>query len=246
MPTSGGYGSNSHVSGIKSPFFKSILNLFYPPMPTLNIISKKERNLIKKRVFNGEDILNIGSGGLGGCGKWLWENNTLVNKNIYNLDIQVGSLVNVCGDAHILPFKDNVFDSIILQAVLEHVVDPKVVMKESLRVLKPGGVVYIEVPFLQGFHADPHDYQRYTMKGLEILTSESKRITSGVSVGPFCTFVWIVRDGFSSCFKNKFLYLSSRFLLAWVLSPIRYLDHFSKNSISAEKLANEYYFLSEK
>ena len=37
------------------------------------------------------------------------------------------------------------------------------------RVLKPGGYIYSEVPFLQGFHADPDDYQRYTLQGLKIL-----------------------------------------------------------------------------
>lgn len=246
MTTSGGYGSNRYVSGTKSLLVKKLLGYIYPPMPTLNVISNKNKKLIKDRVFSGSNILNIGSGGLGGCGKWLWKNNKFANKNIYNFDIQIGELVNVCGDAHILPFKDNSFDSVILQAVLEHVIEPKIVINESLRILKPGGVIYIEVPFLQGFHADPHDYQRFTLKGLDYLIKPSKKIASGVSVGPFCTFVWIVRDGFSSCFKNKYLYLISRFILAWVLSPIRYMDYLSRGTDSAEKLANEYYYLCEK
>ena len=29
----------------------------------------------------------------------------------------------------------------------------------------------------------------------------------GVSVGPFCTLVWILRDGISSYFKNKFCFI---------------------------------------
>lgn len=246
MSKSGGYGTNSNINDIKFKTFRHIAELLYPPMPTLNIISLSERNLIKTRVFQGRTILNIGSGGLSGCGKWLWKDNNLNEKDIINFDIQIGSIVNVCGDAHALPIKDNSVDSIVLQAVLEHVVDPKKIIKEALRVLVPGGVIYIEVPFLQGFHADPHDYQRFTLKGLEILTANTNKITSGVSVGPFCTFVWMLRDGFSSCFKNKFLYLSSRFILAWLLSPIRYLDYISRKTKSAERLANEYYILVEK
>ena len=72
------------------------------------------------------------------------------------------------GDAHKLPFKSQVFDSIICQAVLEHVSNPNKVVDEMLRVLKPKGHVFVEVPFIQGYHADPDDYQRYTLNGLTI------------------------------------------------------------------------------
>ena len=41
------------------------------------------------------------------------------------------------GDAHSLPFKKEVFDSIICQAVLEHVKNPNKVVDEMFRVLKP-------------------------------------------------------------------------------------------------------------
>ena len=33
-----------------------------------------------------------------------------------------------------------------------------------MRVLKPNGFIYIEVPFLQGFHADPNDFHSYTRR----------------------------------------------------------------------------------
>lgn len=48
-------------------------------------------------------------------------------------------------DAHKLPFSDQSFDLIICTEVLEHVQDPKGVLQEIKRVLKPGGVVIAEM-----------------------------------------------------------------------------------------------------
>ena len=50
MTTSGGYGSNRYVSGTKSLLVK-LLGYIYPPMPTLNVISNKNKKLIKDRVL---------------------------------------------------------------------------------------------------------------------------------------------------------------------------------------------------
>lgn len=45
-----------------------------------------------------------------------------------------------------LPFAESHFDFVISLAVLEHVQDVDQVVSEALRVLKPGGVAYFEVP----------------------------------------------------------------------------------------------------
>lgn len=50
-------------------------------------------------------------------------------------------------DARELPFKDKTFDVILLSDVLEHTSNPKKVAKESLRVLKKGGLVLVTVPY---------------------------------------------------------------------------------------------------
>jgi len=49
--------------------------------------------------------------------------------------------VGGCGE--FLPFKDSLFDFILLNATLEHVRDWKKVIVEIYRVLKPGGLVYL-------------------------------------------------------------------------------------------------------
>ncbi len=77
-------------------------------------------------------------------------------------DAVIGSLVDT-------PFEDNTFDSIICNAVLEHVPLIDSVMSELSRVLKPGGFLIAGVPYLQPYHLNPTDFRRYTRQGLEEL-----------------------------------------------------------------------------
>lgn len=72
----------------------------------------------------------------------------------------------VLGPLEAMPFPDGAFDSVLCNAVLEHVADPEAAMEELARVTKPGGHIVVAVPFLQPFHACPGDYQRYTGDGL--------------------------------------------------------------------------------
>lgn len=246
---SGGYGSNNLVEtlGRASPLLRRLMKALYPPMPTLNVMAQSKVRAIQSCLFRpGATVVNVGSGGLTGCGCRLWEGGVFESAKVYHLDILPGDSVSLVGDAHRLPFRDNSIDSLIYQAVLEHVHDPRRVIDEATRVLKPGGYLYLEVPFLQGFHADPYDFQRYTLEGLRVRTKVLTEIDAGVSVGPFCAVVWIIRDGVSSCFSNRFFYAVSRFVAGWVLSPVRYLDYLVRNNPAARRLACEYFYLCQK
>ena len=52
----------------------------------------------------------------------------------------------VQGNFHILPFKDGVFDKVLLSHVLEHSDVPDELMNEVVRVVKPAGLILIIVP----------------------------------------------------------------------------------------------------
>jgi ubiquinone/menaquinone biosynthesis C-methylase UbiE len=65
-----------------------------------------------------------------------------------------------------LDFPDEHFDAIVCWSVLEHVPDPIRAIAEMRRVLRPGGIIWIQLPFLLPYHADPHDYWRVTPSGL--------------------------------------------------------------------------------
>jgi len=69
---------------------------------------------------------------------------------------------HVQADAARTPFADGCFDAVICSELLEHVPEPGRVLSEAGRVLRPGGVLLVCVPFLFHVHADPYDYGRYT------------------------------------------------------------------------------------
>jgi SAM-dependent methyltransferase len=50
------------------------------------------------------------------------------------------------GDANKIPFHDGVFDLVTCQTVLIHVPDPRAVLREMLRVCKPGGLIFLCEP----------------------------------------------------------------------------------------------------
>ena len=54
----------------------------------------------------------------------------------------------ICADAQYLPFKSNIFDSVICSEVLEHLVDPAKCVEDVHRILKPGGSACFTIPCL--------------------------------------------------------------------------------------------------
>jgi ubiquinone/menaquinone biosynthesis C-methylase UbiE len=54
-----------------------------------------------------------------------------------------------------LPFGDQVFDLVTLNQVVEHVPDQLAVLREAVRVLRPGGVLYVACPNYLRFY-EPH------------------------------------------------------------------------------------------
>lgn len=73
---------------------------------------------------------------------------------------------DVFGDAARLPFRDASVDTVVLLEVLEHLRRPDEALSEIARVLRPGGILLLTLPFLYPVHDAPHDYQRYTPFGL--------------------------------------------------------------------------------
>ena len=94
---------------------------------------------------------------------------TFTADNLVQVEIVAYSNVDVLAANQNLPFKDESFDAVISMDVLEHVTDPFLAARELARVLKPGGVLYIDLPFLQQEHGYPHHYFNATRMGLRQL-----------------------------------------------------------------------------
>lgn len=71
-----------------------------------------------------------------------------------------------------LPFADDSFDAVFSLDVLEHVNDPFLSAGEICRVLRPGGYLYVDLPFLQSEHGYPNHFFNATRSGLRRLFTE--------------------------------------------------------------------------
>lgn len=78
-----------------------------------------------------------------------------------------GTRPDVFADARALPLSEDSVDHALLLDVLEHIPDPDLCIAELSRVLKVGGSLTIQVPFLYPVHDAPLDFHRWTRHGLE-------------------------------------------------------------------------------
>lgn len=144
-------------------------------------------------------------------------------------DIDVDADVDVFCDGHDLPFVDGIFDAVIATAVLEHVLYPERVAAEISRVLKIGGLLYSEVPFMQQVHEGAYDFTRYTLSGHRRLFNHFSEIESGMVAGPATALVWAI-ENFALAFvvrsmQRKATKALVRFSFGW----LRYFDHLLVN-----------------
>ena len=133
------------------------------------------RSTIKKAIdeslpcLQGE-LLDIG------CGKMPYKEYILSNSKVVKytgLDIESALKYDLevkpdyTWDGQKMQFEADSFDCAFGTEVLEHCPEPEVVLKETCRVLKSGGVFFFTVPFLWNLHEVPHDEYRYTPFSLE-------------------------------------------------------------------------------
>ncbi len=72
-----------------------------------------------------------------------------------------------------LPFASADFEGVVLKDVLEHVPDPVDVVREVLRVLRPGGRVFASSPDAQRWVWDDYTHRRpFTRKSFRLLFSD--------------------------------------------------------------------------
>jgi SAM-dependent methyltransferase/uncharacterized protein YbaR (Trm112 family) len=135
-------------------------------------------------------VLVVGGGQLG-VGMEAFASDPAIE--LVETDVYLGSRVDIVCDAHDLPFADSVFDGVVIQAVLEHVLDPVRVVAEIHRVLRPEGLVYAETPFMQQVHEGPFDFTRWSERGHRRLFRMFEELDTGVSVGPASALVWSLR-----------------------------------------------------
>ncbi|WP_447754578.1 class I SAM-dependent methyltransferase [Sphingopyxis fribergensis] len=165
-------------------------------------------------------ILVIGSGERGQGTDMLWENDGITRIGI---DIYPSHTTDFVADAHELPFRDQSFDGVWIQAVLEHVAEPQRVVAEIERVLKLDGIVYAETPFMQQVHEGAYDFQRFTVTGHRFLFRRFDALAMGGNKGPGVVLAWAIRYFFWGLFRSR----KAATLISYpLLVLLRMLDRF--------------------
>jgi len=158
-----------------------------------------------------------------------------------NLDLFAVPGVDVAADAQLLPFPGGLFQRVECDAVLEHVRDPELVVREIERVLAPGGYLHLVTPFCHPFHEYPQDYRRFTPDGLELLAGDMEVIAEGWRTGPTATLLVFTIEYVKLLLPWRIWRVLAHFTLGWLLFPVRYLDLILLRSPYATRIGNHCY-----
>ena len=105
------------------------------------------------------------------------------NLDIVAFDIYKSERCQFIADGHHIPLLNGTADGVLIQAVLEHVLHPQRLVDEIHRVLRPGGLVYADTPFMQQVHEGPYDFTRFTDSGHRYLFRRFEVRSSGANGG---------------------------------------------------------------
>lgn len=72
-----------------------------------------------------------------------------------------------------LPVSSDSIDTVLASDVLEHLYHPMYALREFFRILRPGGVAFINTPFLYWVHEAPNDYYRYTAYAMHRMAADA-------------------------------------------------------------------------
>ncbi len=139
--------------------------------------------------------------------------------DVVNLEVVDYPTTDVLAIGERLPFADESFDAALSLVVLEHVRDPFRCAAEIGRVVKPGGRIYVAVPFLQPYHGYPHHYYNMTRRGLEQLFADAfeiERCDTAPYGHPVFTLTWFLQsylDGLPKATARKLADMRVRDLL---------------------------------
>ena len=195
----------------------------------LQLLQKNERT---------KNVLVIGGGSIGQGLFPLYQSSQI---QIVAFDVYATDNVQFVADSHNIPLESAVFDAVVIQAVLEHVLVPEKVVTEIHRLLKDDGLIYAETPFLQHVHEGAYDFMRFTETGHRFLFRSFSLIKSGACAGPGVQTLWSVDYLFRSVFRSRIVGKIAKLLFFW----LQYLDYIIPDSYASDA-ASGVFFLGKK
>jgi len=121
-------------------------------------------------------------------------------------------------------------------------------MAEIRRVLKPGGLLYVQTPFMLGFHSSPNDYYRWTIPGLEKLCVGFEKKDAGVAVGPTSAFTALAGEWLAILLSlgSPALYQGWTLFFMVLSIPFNWLDVLLGRFSFSSNVARAVYFIGRK
>ncbi len=139
-------------------------------------------------------------------------------------DLTSGGVVDVVADPRALPFADESFDGVFLDGVLEHSVDPQQIVDEVHRVIRQGGVVYADTPFMLPVHGGAFDFQRFSPLAHRRLFAAFSPVNSGVSSGPAAALGYSLQSLFLAGVTRRSTRFAVKTLCRLLFFWIKYFD----------------------
>jgi SAM-dependent methyltransferase len=218
----------------------------FVPSPSINL-SRNSTLQTMRGILDRRGNCNILVVGSGRQRTWLTPLMQVVRQHdLVYTDVSMEADADIFCDAHDLPFADCAFDAVITTAVLEHVLYPEHVAAEIARVLKPEGLLYSELPFMQQVHEGAYDFTRYTLSGHRRLFRQFAELESGMVAGPATALVWSIENFALAFFAGRRSRLATKAVVRILFFWLKYFDHILAKRPEALDGASCTFFLGAK
>jgi SAM-dependent methyltransferase len=209
-----------------------------------NIKAEQNYRQIVQMLPANAKVLIIGGGVQGQGMEAVYQNRKQFE--IVGSDVSFGPDTDIICDAHDIPFESDTFDCVIAQAVLEHVLEPRRCVDEIHRVLKAGGLVYAETPFMQQVHMKQYDFTRFTHLGHRRLFRWFEEIDSGPCCGPGMALSWSYTYFLRSFASSKAGIRYLTFFARCTSFFLKYFDYYLIGTPGAYDGSSGFYFLGRR
>jgi len=149
-------------------------------------------------------------------------------------------------------------DACICVNILGSLENPFLLARDIIRILVPGGRIYVEVPFLAPYDTTKRDFYRFTPRGLEVLFTGAIIEDIGIVNGPGSTMHWVKsiydallyeRDGNINNLDNKLgdsNYLEGYSIMAMHNENLKSMDNILSSREHACTIATSLYLVATK
>lgn len=200
-------------------------------LPATTVIYDPPVGRTLRRLDPGARIADVGAGG------------RRITPDTFTIDAVAEDRVDLACDIHRIPLPDASFDCVFCTGTLQYVRDPLGVLAEIHRLLRPGGIIHVEAPFLQIYAPDPEeDFWRWTLPGLRLTCQRAgfSVLESGVHMGPTSVLVSVTVRYLDGLLPGR-LGPAAAYVSRFVLRPLLPLDRLWRHRSTSVVIASGVY-----